>query len=59
MDSVILGILSTQRVSSFFLENQIMTTFLKPEHSPAALQGLPQGPGRLVTRGHFGPEPAV
>lgn len=59
MGGVILGILSTQQVSSFFLENQIMTTFLKPEHSPAALQGLPRGPGCLVTPGHFGPEPAM
>ena len=48
--------------ASFFLlprKSNQLTTFLKPEHSPAALQGLPRGPGRLVTPGHFGPEPAI
>ena len=48
--------------ASFFLlprKSNQLTTFLKPEHSPAALQGLPRGPGRLVTPGHFGIEPMM
>lgn len=48
--------------ASFFLlprKSNQMTTFLKPEHSPAALQGLPRGPGHLVTPGHFGIEPMM